>query len=340
VRKPGYAVTIKDIAAELNLSHSTVSRALNDRSHISENTKERVRQAAKKLGYVANQSARMIRGDVSVLIGLVIPDMHNDFYSALSECLAERCRHAGLHLVLAVTGDDPETERGELRALIESRVSGIIATLSSPPDPAMLQILTATPVVQLLRQTSGLSAPAVCMDDFAGCKSAAEHLLSLGHRRIAYIGPSRAISAGDDRVRGFLQAHEDADVKPLKNFLELVPQRQADGAAAIKRLLARKQRPTALVISNSELTLGALRAMRDAGLKIPDDMSIIGCGDPSWTELLSPPLTSMMLPVEELADAALAQLQSAIRAEDDAHKRDITRFAPRLVVRGSSAPPP
>jgi LacI family transcriptional regulator len=339
VRKPAHAVTIKDIAAELNLSHSTVSRALNNRTHISEETKERVRQAAKKLGYVPNLSARMIRGDASALVGLVIPDLKSDFFAALSKSLAERCRNSGLRLLLAITDDDPVTECNEVRALIESRVSGIVATLSGAPDPALLQMLAATPVVQLLRRTTKLHGPAVCMSDEEGCKGAVEHLLALGHRRIAYIGPSRAISAGEDRVRGFLRAHEQANVKPLEKFLELVPQRQADGAAAVERLLARKPRPTALVISNSDLTIGAMHALRARGLEVPADISVVGCGDPAWTDLLTPPLTTMGFPVEELADAAMAHLLRAIQAEDAAPSIEITRIAPKLVVRGSTAPP-
>src|SRR5882757_518572 len=191
-RKPGHLVTIKDIAAQLKMSHTTVSRALNDRYHISKQTKERVRAAAEQLGYVANLSARMIRGDTSLTIGLLIPDVQNDFYSRISKELAERCRRAGGRMLLAITEDDPFTEENEIRDLVEARVKGIIATLTSRPQPTSLLWLREIPSIQLVRRTAKLNRAAVCMEDEHGCQSATEHLLNLGHRRIAYVGTSKA----------------------------------------------------------------------------------------------------------------------------------------------------
>lgn len=341
VRKPAHSVTIKDIAAHLDMSHSTVSRALNDRSHISEETKERVRQAAKKLGYVANLSARMIRGDAGVLIGLVVPDVQNDFYSSLSKAMAERCRRAGLRMLLAITDDDPETEKDEIRALIEARVSGIVATLTSRPDPSIVSLMESTSVVQMVRLVPGMQTTAVCMNDVTGCQNAAQHLISLGHTRIAYVGTSRTISTGEDRVRGFIQAHEEAGLAVMEDGIELVPPRQVHGFDGMSRLLSLRTRPTAVVIGSSELTIGGLGAIREAGLRIPYDISVIGYGDPVWLDLLSPPLTALSLPVDALAELAMDQLFALIdpeREERPAASR-VTRIPPKLILRGSTAPP-
>lgn len=339
VVRPAHAVTIKDIASLLQMNHSTVSRALNDRSHISEATKKRVRAAAEELGYVANLSARMIRGDAGLLIGLVIPDVQNDFYSSISKELADRCRRAGLRMLLAITEDDPETEKNEIRALIEARVSGIVATLTSKPLPASLALLKEVLSVQLVRHSTKLQKAAVCMEDERGCQEATAHLLSLGHRRIAYVGTSKSISSGRDRVKGFLKAHQVENVAPLEGGMELVAPRQAYGFDGVTRVLALQ--PTAIVIGSSELTIGGLKAIREAGLRVPDDISVIGYGDPVWFDLLSPALTAIGLPVGELADAVAEQIFGQIEGNKSGVPASvsITRIMPRLVVRGSTAPP-
>jgi LacI family transcriptional regulator len=338
-RKPAHAITIKDIASLLNMSHSTVSRALNDRSHISDATKQRVRAAADKLGYVANLSARMIRGDAGPLVGLLIPDVQNDFYSKISKELADRCRHAGVRMLLAITEDDPEIEKNEIRALIEARVNGIAITMTSKPDAASLALLKEVPFVQLVRRTPRLLQPAVCMEDERACQAATEHLLALGHRRIAYVGTSNTISAGRDRVKGFLRAHEAHGTTPLAKGIELVPPRQGYGFDGVSRVL--KRRPTALVIGSSELTIGGLRAIRVAGLDVPTDISVVGYGDPVWFELLSPALTAISLPVAALAEAAARQLFMQIEDRDLGRtaKAEVTRIMPTLVVRGSTMSP-
>lgn len=336
IRKPAHLVTIKDIASLLNMSHSTVSRALNDRSSISEATKTRVRQAADELGYVANLSARMIRGDAAPVVGLIIPDVRNDFYSSISKEFADRCRHAGVRMLLAITEDDPEIERNEIRALLEARVSGIAITMTSKPLAASLALLDEIPFVQLVRRTPKLQRPAICMEDELGCHAATEHLLSLGHRRVAYVGTSKTISAGRDRVKGFLRAHEARDVEPLSEAIELVPPRQTYGFDAVSRVLT--HRPTALVIGSSELTIGGLRAVRAAGLEVPEHISIVGYGDPVWFELLSPALTAMSLPVTAMADAVAEQLSAQIEERKSGReaKATLTRILPKLVVRGST----
>lgn len=336
IRKPPHPITIKDIASLLNMSHSTVSRALNDRSNISEATKTRVRQAADELGYVANLSARMIRGDAAPVIGLIIPDVRNDFYSSISKELSDRCRAAGVRMLLAITEDDPEIESNEIRALLEARVSGIVITMTSKPQAASLALLEEVPFVQLVRRAPKLRRPAILMEDELGCRTATEHLLDLGHRRIAYVGTTKTISAGRDRVKGFLRAHETRGLEALGEAIELVPPRQDHGFEGVSRVLI--HRPTALLIGSSELTIGGLRAIRAAGLEVPRDISIVGYGDPVWFELLSPALTAMSLPVAAMADAVIDQLTARIEElkSGRASHPQLTRIMPRLVVRGST----
>lgn len=334
--KPARAVTIKDIAARLGMNHSTVSRALTGKSNVSDATRLRVREAADQLGYVANISGRMIRGEAGPLIGLVIPDIRNDFYSGISKALADLCRKAGLRMLLAITEDDPETECNEIRSLLEARVSGVFTTLTSKPLPVTLDLLKDLPSVQIIRHVAKLRKTAVCMEDNKGCREATEHLLSLGHRNIAYVGTSKAISTGRDRVEGYLKAHQALGVTPLAGGIELVPPRQAYGYDGVSRIL--KLQPTAIVIGSSELTIGGLKAIREAGLSVPDDISIVGYGDPAWFDLLSPALTAVGLPVEAIADNAANQLFSQIkhRRTDADSSAPIIRIMPHLILRAST----
>lgn len=337
-------ITIKDIAAHLGMSHSTVSRALNDHAHINEKTKKKVAEAARELGYVPNLSARIMRGDYDKLVGLLIPDIQNDFYSRIARDLGARCRKEGLRLLLAVSEDDPEIEEQELRGLIEARVSGVVATLTSKPTAASKTLLEQVASVQLVRRDPKLKRPAVCMDDIDGCRVATEHLLDQGHVRIAYVGTSKTITAGKDRLTGFLSAYERRGIEPAKEGVVLVPPRQEYGYDAVADVLALQDRPTAIVIGSSELTIGGMQAIRDAHLNIPNDISVVGYGDPVWFELLNPSLTAVSLPFNALADASIDELLALMEHGDnevaEAAKRcKLIRVPTSLVVRQSTAAP-
>jgi LacI family transcriptional regulator len=225
--------------------------------------------------------------------------------------------------------------------LLEARVSGVIATLTSAPLPQSLAMIARTPSVQLVRQIPGLVAPAVCMGDEMACQRSTEHLLALGHDRIGYIGTSETISTGADRLEGFIKAHSNRGLVPESLAIKLVPPRPGFGYAAVLDLLKLVPRPSASLIGSSELTIGGLRAIRESGLKMPDDISIIGYGDPVWFDLLSPPLTAVSLPVSDLADAAARELfmQLEVTQGDLPGAAMLTRIEPTLVERASTAGP-
>ena len=333
--------TIKDIAAALSMSHSTVSRALNGKAQISEETKRRVREAAARLGYIPNHSARMIRGDAGMQVGLLIPDVQNDFFANIAKVLADLCRGAGLRLLLGITDDDPATEESEIRGLLEARVGGILATLSSKPTQASLQLLKTTVCVQLTARIRAVPGAAVCLADEAGCREATEHLLHLGHRKVGYLGLPTDTRFGRDRLKGYRRAHAHYGVEPLAHGVELAPAHQEEGVNGTQRLLALVDRPTAILAASSELTLGALKAIQAARLRIPADLSLVGYGDPRWSELLTPPMTTVRLPVATLAaDAAQELFRRLAKDQNDAGKVPAMRRLPtELIVRGSTAPP-
>jgi len=199
-------VTIKDIADDLGISHSTVSRALADHANTNEATKARVRATARRLGYVADSAARLMRSGKSHLLGLIIPDIRNDFYAALAKGLAESCNDAGFQLVLAITEDDAVSELHHVRELCEARAAGVAIVPSRGIRRETLALLETVVAVQLIRHHPGIAGDWLGIDDRQALRTATGHLLELGHRRIAYLGGDLQLSTGAARLAGYRDA--------------------------------------------------------------------------------------------------------------------------------------
>lgn len=335
-------VSIKTLAAHLNLSHTTVSRALNDKSTISTATKERVRDAAASMGYVANAGARLVRGMRGRLVGLIIPDVQNDFYSTVAKILAQRCMQEGLQLILAISDDDSALEALHIRAMLEARVAGIIITPTTALQKREAAFLATLPCVQIIRCHELIKAPFISLEDQQGILLATEHLLALGHRRIGFIGGLRALSTASERLSGYEMALAAFNLKVSDKLIALGPPRPEFARAAMKKLLSAPERPTGFVMGSSQLTLGALQAIKESGLTIPDEVSIVGYGDPPWFELAAPALTTLRLPVDDVSAAAATglflQMQSQALKNQSVPVQPL--LSPRLCVRESTKPVP
>ena len=190
-------------ARALNISHTTVSRALADSPKISVETKLRVRHAVEELGYVPSASAGMMRGARSSLIGLVVPDPQNDFYATVAKTVADALAARSMQLLLSVTDDDSERELRELRGLLETRPAGISIVPTAKPRPETVSLLKHVETVQLVRKQESLGANSVLIKDREGTFAATQHLITYGHKRIAFIGGDASLSTGRDRLAGF-----------------------------------------------------------------------------------------------------------------------------------------
>lgn len=339
----GSHATIKDIAAHLGMAHSTVSRALNDHPHTSEETKLRVRRAAAELGYIANSGARLMRLGRSSLIGLIVPDVENPFYSAAAKVMAESCAAEGFQLLLAVSEDDPEQEQQHVQALREARAAGVAVALTANPRRQTLTLLRQIPVVQFVRRNPAMPSDAVGIDDTEGTRLATSHLLDLGHRHIAFVGGLEELSTGAARVGGYRQALRDAKVKADPALVKFGRPRPEFGREALLELLHGRIRPTAVVLGSSQLTLGALDAISATGISIPSGLSLVGYGDPEWFRLWKPSITTIGLPLKDISATAASLLFRRIR-EAGAEPAERTGlhapFLPNLIIRGSTAKPP
>lgn len=336
-------VTIKDIARLVGVSSSTVARALNDHPNISDPTKMKVRDAARQLGYVAHSAARLMRGETSTVIGLTVPDVENDFYATLARAVAEVCRESGFQLVLAITEDEPSLEYEHLRTLVGAQAAGAVIVPTSESSPASRALLERLPSVQLIRHLSTLDSDWFAIDDERGIRDATQHLIDLGHTKIAYIGAASTLSTGQDRVKGYRSALTDAGIAYRQELVALGAPRASFAREAFRKLYAARK-PTAVVSGGSQITVGILQGIADAGVSIPRQLSFVAYNDSALYESWHPPLTAIALPVRDIAVAGSAALIRHIRAlakgRDDgaaAARPQSALYLPHLNIRRSTA---
>lgn len=331
-------ITIKHIAERLELSVSTVGRALADHPRISRKTKARVHEMADELGYIANAAARVMRGGSSRLIGLLVPDIRSTFYAMTAQVLSECFERDGYHLALSLANDDPEIEFQQARELLSARVAGIVIIPCATPHRKTVELIRKVPHVQVLRRI-----PTLCdwfgTDDERAMLDATRHLIDLGHRRIAYVGDV-IFPTGRARYDGFLRAHAEAKRRVDKSLVELGSPDLQFGAAAATRLLARRPAPTAIMTSSVLVTLGAADRIAASGIDVPRALSFFGFGDGPWQKWWGPGLTTLRLPTEELATGCGLWLLHRLKLGQPAQREPHVAISPTSTVwRGSTAKP-
>lgn len=335
-RATTFMVTIKDIAARLKVSPSTVGRALADDSRISEATKQKVTEVANEMGYVANLAARMMRGVSSNLVGFVLPDIRNGFYSTVAHALSKCLQRGGFQLTLSETDDDRLVELHHIRELTSANVAGIIIVPTARPHPDSVKLLKMLPHIQLLRRHASLGEQWFGIDDTQAIFEATSHLVQLGHHRIGYIGATDELPTGSARLKGFHQAlPRRENVNPA--LVQLVAPGSIDiGREATRRLLSLPTPPTAIVAGSVQTTQGVLEELMTQGIRVPDDLSVVGFGDEIGFRWWGPGLTTVGLPVYDLATACGLWFVHQIK-DNAITSAPYTSISPAtLIVRGST----
>ncbi len=343
--------TLRDLSAQLGLSASTVSRALSGRDSKRPSTRaraERIRAAAAAMGYAPNSMARSLKTRRRQVVGLILPNIMNDYYATAATLVQETLATEGYRVLLSVTNDDPAVETAQLRVLQEERVAGIVRVPSvrAPrigPRHAPVGVALATPTVELVRQDAPPGTDAVLIDDVDAGRQGTAHVIALGHRRIGILTGPQVLSTAHDRLIGYRRALDEAGLLFDEALVDTAPYRRDAARAATMRMLRHVRRPTAFIATSNELVVGVLQALAACGVRMPDDLSVVGFGNPDWFALLSPALTTVALPIEEMAMAAVHLLLKRIRAMDaadagttDARAPVISRYQARLIVRGST----
>lgn len=327
-------VTHKDVAARAGVSVATVSYVINNGPrHVADETRVRVEEVIAELGYYPSEVARSLRLQQSSTVGLVIPNSANPFYAEIARELERACTEEGLLVLLCNSDRDPEREQRFVFMLRAKQVDGVVITPHGDAS-ALLQPLLAAhiPVVVLEHSLPGIHC--IGIDDLEGGRLATQHLIDLGHRRIGVIHhETTALSV--QRQQGYRMALAAAGIEYRPELVITSGSMQADGYSAMQRLLALHQRPTAVFTHNDIIALGAMRAIYDRGLAVPQDISIVGYDDIAAAAYLAPPLTTVRSPKTEMGMLAARTILQLVQ-EPDLPAQTVT-LPVELIVRASTA---
>ncbi len=324
--------TIKDVARKAGVSVGTVSRVLAKNETVKHPLKLRVQAAMEELDYKPNLAARALRTNSIDVIGLLVPDITNPFFAQLAKNIEMEAAKRGHSVMLANSHDDPETERLQLSALLDRAVCGIIVVATSDGSETKP---TDVPIVSLDRRFG--SYPLLATDHFDGSQKIADHLYSLGHRRIAYIAGPQTMEVARQRREGFVSRMEALSNAQDPIGLTVVEgQFDYDSGEEIGRsLLAGRpadKRPTAIAAASDQQAIGVLRSARDLKIAVPAELSVTGFDDITLASLVVPRLTTVRQPIESLAASAVSRI-----FKDDTTAAD-EAIAGEIVVRESTAP--
>ncbi|HUC56174.1 MAG TPA: LacI family DNA-binding transcriptional regulator [Streptosporangiaceae bacterium] len=334
-------VTLKDVAAMAGVHPATVSRALNPETRplVSDETADRITAVADSLGYRPNTVARSLRTRRSNTVGVLIPDLNNPLFPPIVRGIEDRLAADGYVALIGNTDADYERERLVFHLMRDRHVDGFVFATARLRSPVLDEAIAAgIPVVLVNRSAESYGLPSVSADNELGMSLAVDHLVALGHRRIAHVAGPQDISTGLSRYHGFVEAMK---AHGLEVDTELVVTARAysidEGERCCLALLEAGHRPTAIAAANDMLAVGCYAALETAGCSCPADMSVVGFNDMPFMDRLTPALTSVSFPHYELGkEAGRLILEQIAGAERSAA---MNYLAPELKVRGSTAPP-
>lgn len=334
-------VTLKDVAGRAGVDVSTASRALSPEksSVVAPATRRSVIEAAETLGYRTNLQASALRRGRTGIIGVIVADISNPFIGPVIRGVAHALGGRGLLPIMTETRDSSDELSEICEKMLAQRVDGIIIAAARYGDRALLRKVAAeVPTVLAVRELPGSGIPSISHDDVTGGRLAAEHLLSLGHRRVAQLMGPQDIWSFEGRARGFRDAilAAGASCQDVRTTLRL-PTAQAGREVVSDLLAGGDDPPTAIFAHNDSIAIGALGVLRDHGFECPDHISVIGYNDVPLTAHLNPPLTTIRLPGYELGRLAAELVITPVSDADAAAGK--VQLAPDLVVRASTGRP-
>ncbi len=331
--------TIRDVAERAGVSTMTVSRVINNSGYISQDARERVEAAIAEIGYVPNTLARSLRFKQTKTLALVLTDITNPFFTTLARGAEDGASDQGFNLIFCNT-DESETEQAkELTALVQKRVDGVLLVPAASSAEAVAFLREqGVPVVVLDRRVPDCTVDSVRCDSEQGAYELASHLLDLGHQRIAALSGPQKVSTAQDRVAGYRRALADSGLGPDAEIVYYGPFTQAGGVEMARQALALSPRPTALLAANNFIAVGAYQAVRETGLGVPDDVSIVGFDDlPTWL-VMEPFLTVAAQPAYEMGQRATQLLLERLSHGAATECQEIV-LPFEIIVRRSSGPP-
>ena len=324
--------TLEDIARALNVSKMTVSRAINNHPEINQDTRARILEVAQKMNYRPNQFARALTTSRSFLIGIVVPDLMHSYFSEICRGVESKARPSGYQNLICSTDEEPRKEMDEIEALL-SRTDGLIVASSLAGQEAKFyrELLRDNARIVLIdRLLEGLNCSNVVTDDIEVGMLATNHLIKLGHREIGHLRGTN-VSTSIKRFEGYSRALSEAGLK-LSSIRDC-GYTESDGYQAMKVWIADGELPTAIFAANDPAAIGAMSALYDAGIKVPDDVAIVGAGRIHYGDMLRVPLTTVSWSTTEMGQVAADLILEAIDSEKNQYRQVIVK--PELVIRTS-----
>jgi LacI family transcriptional regulator len=332
-------INIKELARELNLSVSTISKALHDSYEISEETKQHVLKSAVRLNYVPNPYASSLRGRKSKNIGVVIPEVADSFFSLAINGIESVAKEKGYHVLICLTHENFENEKTILKEFQGGRVDGVLLSVSRETagiDHINDLISNRVPLVFFDRVCEEVETAKITTDDFESGYKATEHLIHQGCDRIAFLGISKSLSISNKRLQGFFKALNDYKIEADKKQIILCTNEAKENYSLIKKLLQQKNSPNGIVASVEKLTTPVYEACAALELKIPGDVKVVCFSNLETASILAPSLTTITQPAFEMGRTAATLLFKALEKSTFNLLKESVVIPSALVVRGST----
>lgn len=328
--------TIKDVALTAGVSTATVSRVLNGEK-VKDETREKVISTIKLLGYRPNQIARSLKTQKTNIIGFVVPDF-GPFFMQIAKVVEDILNGYGYSLIVCNSDEDPARERARIRMLTEKQVDGMLVVPTSDQDDYLVDLKEkGIPVVLVDRMIKDIEADCVLVDNVNGAYQVVEHLITRGYQRIGLINGRQEVTTGEERYRGYQRVYEDYNLQIDEEIIRTGDFSTESGYAIMKDLMSLTVPPKAVFVTNWYMTIGALLAMNEMRVKVPDDVAIASFDDMELTRLSNPPLTAVVQPIQEIGETAANLLYKRI-CGDTSDFPKMYRLKTKLIVRGSTDP--
>jgi LacI family transcriptional regulator len=335
------ACTLNDIALKTGFSVSTVSRVLHDNSNrykIRDETKEAIRHTARELGYTPNKIARGLRLNQTHQLGIIVADLANPFFATMVKSISKEARKSGYSIVVCDSDENTHLEQESLNTLVENRVDGLLIAAVGLERAHLERFAGGSiPIVLLDRLYDDLPVDAVSVDNVKGAYAATQHLVQHGHTRIAILQGLPGTYANTGRLTGYRQSLVDAGIPVREEYIVGDDFGTLNGTLGMRQLLHLPEPPTAVFAAGDLIALGALDALREEHKTIPRDLSLVTFDDPSFAQHLSPPLTAVEQPIEQMGEMGVKLLLRRLREPATGSRRIL--LEPRLSVRESVATP-
>ena len=332
-------MTQKEIAKKAGVSVATISRVINDEEGVSKETRMRVLSLLDKYAYVRDNNARSLRTSHSKTIGYLTSNFSNPFFNQMYQGMEPICRKHGYNIIIGHTNESVRREKEAIDLMLSYRVAGIIASFVAPQESTLRKLKNyGTSLLALDRPQKNIDVDTVTMDNYNGARQQVNHLADLGHKRIALVYGIPAHIPDEDRLKGFYAAMEEKGLDINPDYLMSGKLNEEDAYFATTSILSVSPRPTAMVTHNNLMCIGAFKAIKDRGLSIPQDISLVGYDDFDFADYLEPSLTLVERPLKKMGEIAGKMIIERIEKKFTGGARTYV-FPARLRINNSCTPP-